>query len=176
MQGSFDAVVIKSSNTIIFLTVGSRYESFSKSSGIPCSNSTLGHTVVFISSYIGCHLLYNHIILSGTGLHKFLTFCNIFLTWYVLPQDDGPLRIAMNECRKTKAYSLLIIYGDCSVSTPICGGGGGGIFPSCGGGGIFPSCGGGGGISPSCGGGGRVYSPPTAAVADTHECSADMDG
>jgi hypothetical protein len=43
-----------------------------------------------------CHLLYNHIILSGTGSHKFLTFSNIFLTRYVLPQDDGPLRIAVN--------------------------------------------------------------------------------
>jgi hypothetical protein len=133
---------------------------FSKSSGIPCSNSTLGHTVVFISSYIGCHLLYKHIILSGTGSHKFLTFCNIFLTRNVLPQDDGPLRIAVNGCRKTSFFPLTV-YGDCSVSTPFCGGGGGGggIFPSCGGG-IFP--GGGGGIFP--------------AAADTHACSADMDG
>ena len=85
-----------------------------------------------------------------------MTFCNIFLTRYVLPQDDGPLRIAVNGCRKTKANSLLILYGDYSVSTPFCGGGGGcGAFPSCGGGGggIFPFCGGG-GIFHFCGGGG----------------------
>jgi hypothetical protein len=37
-----------------------------------------------------------------------LTFCNIFLTRYVLPQDDGPLRIAVNGCRKTKVSFLLI--------------------------------------------------------------------
>jgi hypothetical protein len=59
---------------------------------------------------------------------KFFTFCNIFLTRSVLSQDNGPLMIAVNGCRKAKASSLLILYGNCSVSTPFCGGGG--IFPS----------------------------------------------
>jgi len=88
-----------------------------------------------------------------------------------LPQDDGPLRIAVNGCRKTKVSFLLILYGDCSVSTPFCGGGGGG-------GGIFrPAAAAVVAVYfPSTAVAAVVYSPPVAAVADTYECSADMDG
>ena len=69
---------------------------------MPWINSTLGKTVVFISSYNGCQRLYNHIILSGIGYNNELQFCKIALTRNVFPQDVGPLTLAVKGCLKTK--------------------------------------------------------------------------
>ena len=65
-------------------------KSSSKSDGIPCMNSTEGITVALISSYRGCHRLYNHMILSGGGDISDEQCCNICFTNTVFPDIVGP--------------------------------------------------------------------------------------
>ena len=63
----------------------------SKSSGMPCMNSTF-----FIDWYSGWSSAYNQTILSGRGW--ITSCCRIALTNELLPQPDGPDTIHVNGC------------------------------------------------------------------------------